>query len=211
MNQSKTASDFFYNFIPGTIFIIILVNTINIPVFDEIRISIAENIKSPNLVVGSFLAIVGTMCGFLFQEFTAISRRYLGINNYVFCRIINKLPQLSEIAKRHIKLKLGHGNQNIVNDNTIFFFLMHNWILSVGYGEQSLYFRNRLAIWSNVMWAALTLFVLDYLTNSYGYTAKAFLLFVIIFSLVVSIYYLTVIYDVVLKTFVVIKALDDKK
>lgn len=202
MDNLNSLVGFFYNIIPGFIFLIIndyyfhffsLNNPRNSIIFDNpFRILI--------------LLVISLSVGFLFQSLTKICRNYLGLNKCIFVdikcndeKIYNSaLSKLGDIDRK--------DKTNIVN----IFYLMHNYLSSCKTDRLPEYFSARFAFWSNTFFGSLFTFIIFFVISKqkslFGLDESVSSLLIIgavLYSAFISRMYLHDMYASILKSFVV--------
>ncbi len=202
MNGSDL-SNFFYNLIPGIVFILGL-DKIGILLMPSGLLGIDQH--NNDVTRGLVLISIALLLGFFFQGLTKIIRE-LFLNNIFFCLIKCFHPHEYKKAEEELKELLDKDNPTDKEK----FYLMDNYLRATEKASTPIHFSSRFAFWSNLFMASVIyLFFLNV-----NLPATAYLLgitqFVLFFSLILALFHFYAYYDVVLKSFITIRYLYDKK
>ncbi len=155
MNTDASIVEFFYNVIPGSLFIVLMSY---FKIFDVS--SLLSFNKQPDSLVLIFLYLfLGLTSGFIFQGMTKLARKYLMWNYNVMSNVIKK----KENEKKFIKVKKSLDIGANVNDEEKLiatFYFMDNWLRGEKAAFQVNHFSSRFAFWSNTFFALLAFFLL---------------------------------------------------
>jgi len=191
MNPQESISDFFYNLVPGILFIIGLLYLLN---GFPLAFILAKN--KEGLVI-FLLIIFGLLFGFIFQGLTKICRQKIPLNKWIMDKVKDDNSDI--YPKIALKYLPKQDKNNIVRD----FYLMHDYLLAKKLGSQTNFYSARFAFWSNIFVANFLLIIINlYVCKSDFIT---FLLIVQAFSTYLSYEYFRAMYDVILKTFVIVQ------
>ncbi len=204
MENTDSLTQFFYNIVPGILFIkgLELLTGYHLTSFLHIR-------RQEGLIIIFYLSF-GLFVGFIFQGFTKIIRNNFCLDRKVFEIIKNKKNNISlfENAEKLLKKKKLLGSDE--NTETVF-YLIHNYLLAKGLDSQGTFFADRVAFWSNIFFTSffLVLIKLYYQRLRLDFTF-IFLLLLLFYSWKLFKRYLENKYDTVLKTFVMVKEIEKK-
>ncbi len=207
MDTSGSITQFFYNIIPGSIFIFALSKIIDYSLYP----------LYPKEELFSFFIFIsfGLLFGFIFQGLTKIDRKrplkkyfffnkkkyYIeNLNNAVWDEIINADKPSYKLA-RGILMKMKVFAK--AEKRSKFFYLMHNYLLAIDHDKQTDFYMARVAFWANVYFGTLVLLFLIFWVHKFNISPWAIVL--VLFSRYFYHEYLRNLYDVVLKTFIMIK------
>lgn len=196
MNSSDINS-FFFNLIPGTLFItalviiLFLLRYIQNDSFTELQVSwFATSI---------LLLVIALFIGFFFQSVTKLVRKE-SIDELMAKKVSEKKDNTKfyEIAERLLEL-YGVGEISFKEK----FYFMDNYIRAKNASFNVIHFSSRFSLWANMFWSSLLLLVIMILMSS-NVLFPEFRLFLVgmtIFSLGQALMHFESYYDVILKTF----------
>lgn len=217
MDASGSVTKFFYNIVPGSLFIFALSAIFNYPIPKE------------NTVFMFFIFLcLSLLMGFIFQGLTKIDRKYPFkkndspdcLNKLAFC--LNKISM--KIFKHSIrnlnddiwdsveeKNKLNHkiaeeilDNQGIKHQSKEdIFYIMHDYLMANGKDKRTDFYMDRVAFWANIYYGSLILIVVSLIFQKWAVFVTLYI-YARFFCRWLYHEYLRNLYDVVLKTFVVI-------
>lgn len=199
MEQSNSITEFFYNIVPGSIFVIAFNHYLHPPIFDFL-----ENSMDAGVIF--FLLISGLFFGFVFHGFTKFIRSCLWLDLTVFNKVINEDNKSFAIASGELAAR-GLIGKNDPKKQA--FYKMDNYLRAKGYAKTIQHFTARLAFWSNIFFG--TVIVCIVVLSLKNYSDLPWLLLLLIFSGWLFYEYLRILYDSVLKTFVTVLLLKNKK
>lgn len=216
MDNSTSITEFFYNIIPGSLFMLIAAKIINYSI---------NPIHQKNAVFSVFIIIsLGLLIGFILQGITKFDRKYPH-KKFLFIKNLNDVAweqtikdgKSIELAKKHLKnMKITKENDSIQR----IIYLMHNYLFAKQYDKRTDFYADRLAFWANIYYGILFIIVIFFgdklylvlankltipLSISLDYlTAIGVLILVLFlwFSRWLYREYLINMHDVILKTFV---------
>lgn len=148
MNADQSISDFFYNIIPGSFFILLLnyyeiINILDLFPLDSNKYDVAFFIFI-DLLLALFL-------GFIFQGITKLTRKYLHLDSSVVEKVKhNNFENYSLITKT-----LNKNNDVLTN-----FYLMDNYLRGLNPAFLANHFSSRFAFWSNTFFAIILLIIM---------------------------------------------------
>lgn len=214
MNSTDSLNEFFYNIVPGSLFVLTLRYFLDIHISALIAFS-GHNESDNGAVVIFLILIIGLFFGFLFQAFTKIIRSHLfHLNKKVFKEISCEDPESFEYAIMLLKkVKLidkKEGTKGIKeNPEKIkrVFYLMDNYLRGMNKSNMLKHFTARLAFWSNTFFGSMILLVVVFTPlnqKNDTLTPILFLFFIFCFSWRLFYIHLKILYDSVLKTFVTV-------
>lgn len=198
MNEGGPISEFFYNLIPGSLFLLALDHQLDFRMVEFIVGS-----RNDALVI-SFYIIGGLSIGFFFQCLTKTVRK-LWWNENAFKTISDKEDNIDELKETRENLKLK-GNKNKI------FFYMDNYLRGYTAAFLPTHFSSRFSFWSNITWGSFFLVIMASIYSSC--LVMLCFLFLVIFSGIMANWHLENYYDTIFKTFymrVVRKDLDNPK
>lgn len=187
MSDINSLTYFFYNIIPGILFLLYYKKIIS---FSSIKI---ENINSDQWII---YIIVGLFIGFLFQFVTKIFRSF--INKYIWEYTKCKNNYQYKKAKQFLKsIVSGEDPKDI-------FYTIDNYLRASNKANLATYYQARLALWSNICVATFLLIPLNVNKED-----NFILLIFGMISFIAFIWHLYNFYDVLLRSFVSIRQLDN--
>lgn len=194
--NSADVSGFFYNLIPGSLFIV----GVNLLGYNAVDISLLKvNPESTREFIGFMVFIIYALfLGFVFQGVIKIFREII-LNKAVFSVVRWRNESQYKVAKDI--LRLVDKKEGSPKDA---FYLMDDFLRGNQAAAGPIHFSSRFAFWSNMLVASAFFLVLIKLVP---YTQSAIYLntvseIIFIFSLIISPLYFYAYYDVVLKTFI---------
>jgi len=188
--------EFFYNLIPGGLFLLLFQYYYNIPWFPFFPKSSSAT-ESFTALIFAYI-IIGLALGFVFQGLTKICREKCGLNE---C-ISRKVKEANEHNFIKLPDKLGKYSQSKGSILTTF-YVMDNFLR----GKQAAFLPTHnsslFAFWSNIFFATLLLIILRLI--KFHYVTFDYSLFILIlgFSAYMAYKYLYAFYDTILKTYFV--------
>ncbi|MBI2327187.1 hypothetical protein HYU92_02605 [Candidatus Curtissbacteria bacterium] len=204
MDNLNSVIGFFYNIIPGLLFFYI--NDRNLKIIN------IESATAGNALKILLLIAFGLFMGFIFQSLTKLLRQIF-LNKIIFLWIKFSDLDLYDAAVSELK-KI---NRKKPGDTVNNFYLMHNYLASVGRERLPEYFSARFAFWSNIFFAlSISLIINDLIFNQTKIELPAtdikinytIFIFCILYSLVISLMNFHDMYDTVLKSFITIKKIE---
>lgn len=156
MNESGSIVEFFYNLVPGSLFLILLkyfgifdINTFFLPT-DGYR-------RSPDttLIVFGYI-ILGLFLGFVFQGMTKFEREKWGSNEDIAKRVKEKNPD----EFRSVYIKINNVKNIDYKDPKIYtptFYLMDNYLRGDKATFLPTHFSSRFAFWANIFYGFLVI------------------------------------------------------
>ena len=234
MGTDISLSEFFYNIIPGGLFVILL-KYFNL--FDVSTLLPIDG-KPDAVILISLYITTGLLFGFIFQAMTKLARKYCSWDyaamgcvfeekhNQESCKeIVSKLEK-SLVVNKNKKIDIDKIINEIKGDSkqlSTLFYLMDNYICVNNAGFLRNYYLSRYAFWSNIFFGLLTFFSLltiTFIIASFNYSifmiyveqvvVLIFLIALIIFSFIISHIHLKSFYDVILKSFYMKEVYVDK-
>jgi len=200
MNNLSSVIGFFYNIVPGFLFLFI-----NDYHFHIIFLQGSTNLTdlSGNSIGILVLLTLSLFLGFIFQSLTKLTREFF-LNKMIFDYIRNKDEGIYNSAVSKLKSIKSSKTLDVVEN----FYLMHNFISSNKKDLLPEYFSARFAFWSNIFFCLLLslisfslskqerLFNLDRVTIFFLFQLA------LVYSTVISLMNFKNLYDSVLKTFI---------
>jgi len=188
---------FFYNIIPGGLFLIGLQLITNISVY-----SLEEKDWIYKAIIYSLLV------GFSFQAITKLIRN-CGLDQSIWRKVRNEDPESFEVAYNELiqrklineKKKITKNTKIDKNDLKRIFYLMHNFIGIKGDSGAG-YMGQKTAFWSNICIGSFILWWISLYFMNMKFEIFFVLTGIVLISAIPSWYYLRALYDIVLKTFV---------
>ncbi|MBI2314772.1 hypothetical protein HYU93_01805 [Candidatus Daviesbacteria bacterium] len=230
MDTSGSITQFFYNIIPGSLFIIVFVLIVGYPP------DLFYPLLQKNWVFSVFIFLsLALLVGFSFQVITKIDRKYpLKTNNSSDC--LNKIAIFLNILSMKIHKRFIIRNLNnitwdkVKEDKTSYavarailkglkvsgkkifdekdsderlFYLMHNYLVAEHKDKQVDFYMGRIAFWANIYYGTLILMIVSLFLQRWE--IFLFLLGFAVFNRCFAYHeYLRIQYDVVLKTFILV-------
>ena len=152
MSDGGSIVEFFYNLIPGSIFLFSLKL---LCIFD-----LGKAIKgSENLIIFGYL-VLGIFLGFLFQGLTIIARRVVGWNITVFKIIEEKNSNFKLAYKKLTREELKENEKLTDQQLSDMFYLMDSSLRVDKASFLPTHFSSLFAFWANMFFAALLLSVI---------------------------------------------------
>lgn len=205
MSSMDSVTDFFYNVVPGIIFLLVLDSVYILP--EQLRFEGAEKIF--------VLISLGLFLGFISQVIVKFLRIIFCFNEkYIFLPVKNDDRETFDVADK-ILHELNIIEEDEMDCNlTKKFHLMDNYLRSKPQSEIINHFASKAAFWSNIFVASLILILIDLFNlipskfngENLVWVPSAFLLM----SLLAAGHYWRIQYDVVMKTFLAIYKIDVK-
>lgn len=238
MDNSSSITQFFYNIIPGSLFIFILANVVGYPPLDLL---LQKHWAFPMFIFLSAALLVG----FSFQVMTKIDRKYpynemnpgldidylnkianflnkhilkickfhiVNLNSVIWDKIKRKDKTSYNVARNILK-SVEVSGMSIFDDKDSderFFHLMNNYLFAEHKDKQVDFYMGRIAFWANIYYGTLTLMIVSlYLQKGEIFL---FLLGFAVFNRCFAYReYLRNQYDVVLKTFILVYKNENSK
>lgn len=234
MSSTDSLTEFFYNIVPGSLFVLAVVWVLNI---DLVRVPVVVDLPNGDrgIVVILLLLILGLFFGFVFQGMTKWIRgqpffRGKSLGEIIFQKIVTKDDFSFKIAVKSLKTsgllgleevkslqkKKSKANVEDISDViTRMFYLMDNYLRGTGGANAIQHFTARLAFWSNVYFGILCLIVVTIFAGYWSRDSTKLLqwqhiVIFLIFCFAAWLFkkYLFILYDSVLKTFVTVVAFE---
>ena len=228
MDTSDSLTEFFYNIVPGCLFVLGICFLLEyFPLKDDVALSIF------------LLVVFGLFFGFIFQFFTKMVRNgVLNIHDLkdltVWGKIAGKKEEKSKIkygedymrAFRRLECLIDNKQDESKLDRN--FYIMHNYLRAEGKAEAPNFFAARLAFWANTFFAVSILSIfgifkftvqlntiiscrnIDNMEMLITIAFIGFNIFLFFISKAAFGKYLFILYDVVLKTFIIVVKIDNK-
>lgn len=194
MGDNGSITEFFYNVVPGGIFIPLL------KFFDKDLITIFyKKPENPDSATIIFVYIIfGFLFGFIFQGFTKIVRSKLYWNESVAKAVIKRNEEfipMEEIYESVSKKELKNNELQLI-------YFMDNYLRAENPAFMPTHFSSRFAFWANTGFALLSLIVLSLLHLIQTNTVQIFLLIISMFiSFHIANIYFCGFYDSILKSY----------
>ena len=200
MSEMDSLTEFFYNIVPGSLFVVAFNFYLKPVVFNFL--------ESNDPAKLFYLLICGLFFGFAFQGLTK-GIRNICLNEKIFNRVKNDDKLSFKKAGQILKASgLMDGEKTSLSDHDKrAFYLMDNYLRGKGQAKTLQHFTARLAFWSNIFFGVLIIFLTDLYTIRSLYLPYLLMLF--LFSAWLFWEYLRILYDSVLKTFVSVVNIKD--
>lgn len=236
MNQIDSITQFFYNLVPGSIFIIMADNLLDLHIINLVAPQWMLEHKEFQIFI---IISLGLILGFIFQGITKFNReesRFFNFFNKIRIPLIPLNIKLwRDVVKEDLKsyekalgilFEEGIIEKKLMKNFEKFkerkeedylklselrrtFYLMNNFIEGkIGRASLVNHFSSRAAFWSNILWGALFLGIMTFIQKKFLWFLILDLVF--LFSYGLSVNYLKRTYDVVLKTFLILLKLKKK-
>ncbi len=207
MNYLNSLTTFFYNIVPGFIFLLFNSFYYKTQLFENTNIDILQ------------VVIVSVLLGFVFQSFTKKFR-----DAYLNKKILDEIGEndkslLSDADKILESIPCTKNKEKDRTEKNI--YLMHNFLIAK-YGAVVFpeFFSERLALWSNMMFASLITVILIFIMPFYNLSPEPFSgsILLDLFLLILFTYhsygitkkYQYALYDSIVRTFVSVQSLASK-
>lgn len=221
MDSSGSITQFFYNIVPGSLFIVALSVMIKNPIN---RLIFEMN----NLFFFFIFLSLALLIGFIFQGITKFDRKYpsekdkpidfidkfvVFLNKLVMQKLRYPIRNMNNIVWERVKDADKESDKKALNlikvgDKERSFYMMHNYLMATRKDKRTDFYMDRVAFWANTYYGNLILIVISLWLQKW-YIFLMLLIFTL-FSRWLYHEYLKNLYDVVLKTFVVIKENESK-
>lgn len=157
MDNSGSIVEFFYNIIPGSLFLFLLNYCYNINVI------VILGFKPDNAALIIFVYIVlGLFLGFVFQGMTKFVRKYFGWNSRIAKRVKDSNPDKFKDVYNKIYNKKYKDSNLISSKETLEIFYFLDCSLRGSYPAfLPTHFSSRFAFWANIFFALIILIILD--------------------------------------------------
>ncbi len=189
MNDSGSIVEFFYNIVPGTLFILIIQYYYKISFLPGLPIAINDN----NSAIVIFIdLLLGLFLGFVFQGLTKIAREKLNLNEIIAEEVIEN----EKFNKSNYKELKNKTPKQVI-------YYMDNYLRCDEAAFLPSHFSARFAFWSNVFWAILLLIPINFLHYCYFDNSEIWLFLAIFFSAWMSKKYMYAFYDVILVSYAI--------
>ncbi|MFI5265366.1 MAG: hypothetical protein ACHQT7_01325 [Candidatus Levyibacteriota bacterium] len=196
MNDSGSITEFFYNIVPGSLFLIFLNYCFNINIVGILKQ------KNPSDTAIIFIYIVGGLfVGFLFQCLTKIFRGWFW-NKCTFRTVVSKNEEEFDSVCKKI-LKPAYKKDKCIDTHKTF-YLMDNSLRGEHPAFLPTHFSSRFAFWANIAWGTFTLLLLSCFFPKSADLNIFFIAF-LIFSLWMANEHLINFYDSILKSYYMIR------
>lgn len=197
MDSTNSLTEFFYNIVPGSLFVLAIVWVLN---FDIVGVPVIADLPNSDrgIIVILFLLIIGLFFGFVFQGMTKWIRgqsfRGKSLRGKIFQEIVTKddssfkisvkslravglleLEKIKPLQKKKRKVSIEEISAAIMKspeELTRVFYLMDNYLRGTDGANTIQHFTTRLAFWSNVYFGAFWLIVVTIFTYFAGYWNK---------------------------------------
>lgn len=186
MNDSGSITEFFYNIVPGSLFLFVLNLSTNNLVLEHINI---DGDKEAVLIF--YYIIGGLFVGFFFQCLTKIIRHEFW-NESIFELV--KVRNKEEFNRIRKKLKIKPQQENKI------FYLADNSLRGEKAAFLPTHFSSRFAFWANIAWGSLILIILSFVYPLPN-IAKIALSLILLFSTWMAHEHLDNFYDTILKSY----------
>jgi len=196
METSDSLSQFFYNIVPGFLFLLTIDYLLG---FKFLTFLPYKYMKDKEILFAFAFLSLSLFIGFIFQGFTKFVRKRLEINQKIWEKIKN---DNSSSFKKSVELLRRMGLLDEKTDLKEIFYLMNNYLEGEQKAALSKFFSLRVAFWSNMFFAIYFLIPITVWVEKYS--ALIILLFLFPYSYWLFETYLKIHYDTVLKTFVTV-------
>jgi hypothetical protein len=145
MNADQSIPDFFYNIIPGGLFIMLLKHY---DIFDVFSFFPLTKLDSASFIFVDLL--LALLLGFVFQGMTKLARKYLYLDSLIAEEVKNNNDDKYKKIEKNL-------NASKVLSN---FYLMDNYLRGFHPAFLANHFSSRFAFWSNIFFASSLLLTL---------------------------------------------------
>ncbi|HUV47178.1 MAG TPA: hypothetical protein VMW29_03525 [Candidatus Bathyarchaeia archaeon] len=165
METTDSLTAFFYNIVPGVLFIILFDYFLGFELYPFLLNTFGNIQKDRGIILTFYFLVFGLFCGFIFQGFTKKFRNWF-LNEKTFKKVIEE-----DILSYKRAIKILQSKKLLDSDETEltvkcdkkklgrFFYLMHDCLLGTRVGEFPIFFTTRLAFWSNIFFGILTIVI----------------------------------------------------
>lgn len=192
MDTSDSLTQFFYNIVPGSLFILLLQELLDFSIIKRITPDEWHQLWETQIF---FIILLGLLVGFIFQGLTKLVRQKswksapiigiigkklcsrqqkilqiifpMNLNEGIWKKVVddedNKLLYTKSIGILNQALKIEKNKQKIKKtEYKKSFYLMHNYLLGVGKDKQPTAYTSRLAFWANTYFASIFLSLISF-------------------------------------------------
>lgn len=198
MDNSGSIVEFFYNIVPGSLFLVLLNYRYNFKITE----ALGFDPNQATLTVFSYI-VVGLFMGFVFQAVTKFVRNHFGWNRRIARKVINNnLDKFKNIYHEIYNEKCKDSNLIPCKRTEEIFYFLDCSLRGGVPGFLPTHFSSRFAFWANIFFALIFLIIIDLSKNSFSEYA----LILICISIIVFYFadqYFEGFWDTIFKTFYV--------
>ncbi|MBI4097665.1 MAG: hypothetical protein HY426_01365 [Candidatus Levybacteria bacterium] len=193
MDSTSSFSEFFYNLVPGALFVTVLWLLFFPPLV----------IDQPTSAI--VLVVLGLFFGFLFQAITSLLRNFIFFGEGIYGEFIknegSKLTYNTAVKILLANKLISKGNNTANSSIRSNLHLMDNFLRAKKFKSTTEHFAAKSAFWSNICIGTFIIILLI-VPIHYGYCLFLGLVVFVLFTYLFSRHYYILQYDVVIKTFV---------
>lgn len=201
MDNSGSITEFFYNIVPGSIFLFLLKY---FELFDVFWFT------SDSAAVIFAYIIIGLFLGFVFQGMTKAAREWFGWNESIAKKVKEKNKENEKFFKKsYMQIHdIEDKDYKEPKELTQTFYLMDNVLRGKHAAFQPTHFSSRFAFWSNMLFGIISLIAIRAITQALG-CVDIFLVLLAISTFWLANKYFFGFYDSILKCFYMLKVKKD--
>lgn len=157
MDNNGSIVEFFYNIIPGSIFLFLLNYRYNFKIVETI------GFKSEDAVLNIFSYIIaGLFVGFVFQAATKFVRNHLGWNGRI-AKIVknNNTNKFKDVYNKIFKRNIKDSSLISGKDTLDTFYYLDCFLRGSSPAFLPTHFSSRFAFWANIFFALIFLIIID--------------------------------------------------
>lgn len=195
MSDSNSIVEFFYNIVPGTLFILFYQKIFN---YDIIFFLLSATTNDNATLVILIYIVLGLFLGFLFQATVKFVREYFYINEFTQDQVLKKNVNDFKDADDQLGRNFYIFLTSIKNRN---YYLMDNYLRGDHAAFLPTHNSSRFALWSNILVGSVVLLILDTLFTNDLSLRTALWLFPIGMSGWASYKFIYAYYDTIIKSY----------
>lgn len=206
METTDSLTQFFYNIVPGFLFLLGFDYLFEFKYFNLLIISV-NGVQDKGLILTFLFLALGLFFGFVFQGFTKFTREHFCLD-YTACeKVVKNNDFVFKGVKKNFKKNNLLSDKNAEKEQYIF-YLMHNYLEAENKGQLPKFFSLRLAFWSNIFFGTLVLFLIMPYSPEIKTGFIIFIFLTLLYSFHLFKKYLYILYDTILKSFITVTSLN---
>ena len=158
MNSIDSITEFFYNIVPGILFILALEFLSGFSFINEMGMQCAIQHWEIQLFI---MILLGLFLGFVFQGFTKLLIREGGLQlnkKWLWSEVKRDNPLIYKAAQKILENKLNNETKKELKRPKKVFYLMNNYLEGkIGRASLINHFSSRTAFWANIFWGTFFL------------------------------------------------------
>ncbi len=199
MENTDSLTQFFYNIVPGLLFLLGLKYLLNLNSYG--CLNVRDLVDGNNTVLVIAYLSFSLLVGFTLQGFTKFVRSNSCLDRTSVEAVVknnNHIFKKSESFLKANKLLDNKSAQGEINT----FYIMHNYLEAKKKGQLPKFFSLRLAFWSNIFFGSLALLLLAMFFPEKKALFITFIILTLFYSFWLFKKYLYILYDTILKSFI---------